>query len=225
MSAEIKNFYIPHTLYRYRSLDPKKAQRELNAISNATLYCSTFDRLNDPMEGSYRKLTSPTFLKELDEPVFSDSLTNQKQILGICSFSETHNDNMMWAHYADEYRGMCIAYRFSSLRHALPKSVYFTRISYRDNAPTPKRKAARVEEEAYRLLSCKGYKWQFEREWRMLSSQGTISYKNPKVVTDVYLGSRVSEENRSNFIKQLTPHNIRVHTMVLEGYKISFKRA
>jgi hypothetical protein len=222
MGAEIRNFYTPHTLYRYRKL--VKAERELDAIVRATLYCASLNLLNDPMEGNYKKLTNPDSAEVKQERIFSNSLQDQIRTLGICSFSETNNDNMMWAHYADEYRGICVAYRFSSLRHALSESVYFTRMNYRDDAPPPRKKTSSAEDEIYRLLSCKGYKWQYEREWRMFSKPGATCYKNAKIVTDVFLGSRVTETNRNLFIKKLMPLNIRIYTMSLEGYKVSFNR-
>ncbi|MBA3448029.1 MAG: DUF2971 domain-containing protein [Pseudaminobacter sp.] len=53
----------------------------------------------------------------------------------------------MWAHYSDEFAGICVAYRFARLREALSDEVTFSRVSYADKPPKmskPDGKHARV---------------------------------------------------------------------------------
>ena len=94
--AEIAHYVEPRRLYRYRSLE--HIDRELLAIEEAYLFCSSYRELNDPMEGRY---FSTKRLKSSNKysAIRSEILFNKRQI-GICSFSEVYNNELMWAHYA-----------------------------------------------------------------------------------------------------------------------------
>jgi hypothetical protein len=117
MPATVERPILPHRLYRYRNLNPREVdatseevfRRELEAIEHPYLWCSTFDRLNDPMEGFYRPSTrlrtDPDYARRVEQ-VF-----DRKMNVGIASFSDNRNNELMWAHYAGNYSGICIAYR------------------------------------------------------------------------------------------------------------------
>lgn len=109
--AAIESYVKPTELYRYRSL--KKIERELEAIETKFLYCAAFDRLNDPMEGLFH--STPSLRMSQDFISIRGAITEAKANIGICSFSEVHNHGPMWAYYADEFRGICIAYNLPKL--------------------------------------------------------------------------------------------------------------
>lgn len=198
--AKIESYIEPATLYRYRSLE--EIDHEIDAISRATLYCAPYSTLNDPMEGFY---TTNRLQRESDKYARIRSLiANSKNDLGICSFSEVHNNEIMWAHYADEFRGICIAYRFKSLLSYLDKRTEFVRLSYLEKAPTLLANKT-IEFSARRFLSCKSYKWLYEREWRMFAPQGIVTYTTVKCVRRVYLGSRISKHNKVKVLSKLKP--------------------
>jgi len=87
-------------LYKYRTLDDFKFV--LDILVNKRLYATTYDEMNDPMEGVY------TF----DEGVPQESLKaledNYKKIK-FCSLSLNANNPLMWAHYSKGARGIAVA--------------------------------------------------------------------------------------------------------------------
>lgn len=121
MPANIVNYVIPSQLYRYRSLrrigeaDDLVLDRELTAIEQSYIWASSFQGMNDPMEGVFStgKNIDPGKKKIIEQMKW------QKESTGICCFSETPTNELMWAHYADEFRGICLAYDFSDLRGSL----------------------------------------------------------------------------------------------------------
>jgi hypothetical protein len=113
--AEIKYYAKPTELYRYRSL--RKCGRELDAIEQKFLYCCAFNTLNDPMEGMFRP--NPRLSLHDNYSAVIDSIFENKTNTGICSFSEVNDNAPMWAHYADDFTGICIAYNLSKLLDAL----------------------------------------------------------------------------------------------------------
>jgi hypothetical protein len=218
--AEITRFIEPATLYRYRSLE--KCDREVDAIASATLYCAPYSELNDPMEGYYD--SSKKLRESIDYPAFKAMIADNKATLGICSFSEVHNNEVMWAHYADEFRGICIAYSFPRLLTRLETGAQFVRVDYRDRAPhlLSGKEAGYL---AKRVLSCKSFRWLYEREWRMFSTQRVASYKYPKAVQCVYLGFRIDPHHRTKIEARMKSHGIRTSRMSLDRYTMEFERA
>lgn len=100
----------------------------LEFLMNVTVRLSPPNTLNDPFE----KIISKTVKKELtrragdkfwDEFIISRCKTEKEKInhityrvssciwdYGIVSLSETHRNLLMWAHYADEHKGICIGF-------------------------------------------------------------------------------------------------------------------
>lgn len=95
--ATIEAYARPIWLYRYRSLkadpardgqaDPAAMDRELDAIRRGYIYCSTYRKMNDPMEGffqsSARVRSNPSYEQAIVD------IRNEKLQLGIASLSET----------------------------------------------------------------------------------------------------------------------------------------
>jgi len=54
----------------------------------------------------------------------------------MCSFSEVHDPELMWAHYAISSEEICIAYSFLKLRDGLADNVSFVRMFYNETVPT-----------------------------------------------------------------------------------------
>lgn len=215
---KIKSYFQPPTLYRYRPL--KNLEREVKAICEATLYCAPYNTMNDPMEGFYT--TSQRQRLNSTHAKIRALIADGKSNLGICSFSEVHNNEIMWAHYADEFRGICIAYRFKGLLSGTNEQTEFVRINYRDKAPWLQ--SDNTEVAARIFLSCKSYRWNYEREWRMLSAPGLSSYKNAKCVRCVYLGSRIDEGQKATIKNLLGQVAIKTHSMSLDGYSMEFNQ-
>ena len=208
----------PATLYRYRSL--KQFEQEISSITSATLFCAAYHTLNDPMEGLFAP--SKKMRESEDYRATKKLIANAKANLGVCSFSESNTNELMWSHYADQYRGICIAYTFQQLLSNLADDVSFARIQYSDRAPTVP-KTLGHEQMAKRILSYKNYRWVYEREWRMFGPRGAVNYTLHKCVRRVYLGSQISKINQDVISRRLTKMRIDVKVMSLDNYLMSFE--
>jgi hypothetical protein len=216
--ATIERYVQPPRLYRYRSVEV--LDRELNAIEERYLYCAAFGKLNDPMEGLFS--TSRTVRESAKHRAIRASIRENKANVGMCSFSEVHDHELMWAHYADQFRGICISYSLTRLLSGLPKDVHFVRMFYNETEPTIHRTNDDPGQLAKMVLSYKSYKWLYEREWRMFAPLGKAYYRDIASVTRVYLGSRVSDRDRNEIMKRLKPLKIKVREMAIDKYSISF---
>ena len=219
--ARIESYIVPDTLYRYRKLrGDGKLDQVIGAITEAQLYCAPFTQLNDPMEGIYT--ATPEFRESDAHFQLRLAIRANKLGIGLCSFSEVNDNELMWAHYGDEFHGVCVAYDFSLLLRNLSNDVRFVRMSYSEEEPKATNTGHAVDLLARRSLSSKSYKWLYEREWRMFGEQGLNSYNDRSCVTAVYLGYRVSDRHRDKVRAAMEGLNIRVHQMTLKKYSIAF---
>jgi len=221
--ASVESFE-PLRLYRYRSCKDQRLERELRAIKHGYLWCSLFTELNDPMEGMFRSLRS--LRKHPEQDAVREEIISTKSQLGICSFSEVYDHQLMWAHYADEFRGICVGYSFSRLLSALPGHTSLVRMYYSEKEPTVRHSKKDPILMAKMVLSNKSYRWLHEREWRMFTRQGRgqIRYEDLSCVTHVYLGYRMEPERREQIRRDLEPMRIKISEMEIDKYVMSFKK-
>ena len=216
--ASVRSFVKPLRLFRFRSLE--EIDRELSAIEHCYIHCSSYDDLNDPMEGLF---SSSRTLKESEGyRALRNEIRHTKREIGVCSFSEVHNHAAMWAYYADQYRGMCVSYSLTKLLKHLSRGVDFVRMAYVEEMPTVRRTKDGAVKLAKSILSCKHYQWLHEREWRMLAPLGNGHYHEVGCVTRIYLGSKVEAVKRGRVIELAERLGIAVSEMNVDEYRISF---
>ena len=64
--------------------------------------------MNDAMEGFYSP--SSRFKKQTDHTKAAARIQKAKLTLGLCCLNETRDNELMWAHYASNFRGICVGY-------------------------------------------------------------------------------------------------------------------
>jgi hypothetical protein len=217
--ATIESYVTPQRLYRYRSL--KEYERELEAIEESYMFCSAYEDLNDPMEGLFT--SSRLLRKSANHRAIRDAVVDRKSQIGLCSFSEVYDNGLMWAHYADQFRGICIAYRLSHLLECLSQDINFVRMYYNEMVPTIRQGHWTPKQLAKMVLSYKNYRWLYEREWRMFARQGRASYRKTNCISCVYFGARINPHDRSRITAALKKLHIKTMEMEIDEYFISFR--
>ena len=204
MPVMVEEPYVPPRLYRYRSLGDKGSlvEREILAITSQNIWCSTYDSMNDPMEGYFIPRDSRIGMQEEYHTIL-DRIRYHATELELACFSETYESELMWAHYGGNYSGICIGYSTKELREGLQGHAYLAKIAYVDEPPkldfmqySESEKPARV------VLSLKKSNWAYEQAVR------TINF-----------GARIDKSARSDFISRLTDPNIKFFQMTVSGYK------
>ncbi|HEX8483668.1 MAG TPA: DUF2971 domain-containing protein [Allosphingosinicella sp.] len=219
--AQIEIYAKPSSLYRYRRLGESAAQ-EIAALLESYVYCPSYSDLNDPMEGKHR--LSARLQKD---PNFGKSNSRIKaafDALGVASFSEVHNHEPMWAHYADEFKGMCIQYNLNKLLKGLGPGTAITRMMYSKQEPVLIDDSSNAVDRARKCLSSKTVRWASEREWRVFSERrGEAGYEERSTVTRIYLGSRVSDDDEATVLAAAKEIGVPVSKMDINAYALEFK--
>jgi len=136
-----------YRLFKFRKID----KRLLESLVHSEIYFAPPDRLNDPfdckvdipkaLERAISKSPQgvrPT-LERLREKISSiEKVQADFANPGVCSFSLELVNTLMWSHYADEHRGVCLMYDFpmSFFENASPEIIGTFRFDYKANSLT-----------------------------------------------------------------------------------------
>lgn len=227
MTAKIETYARPTWLYRYRSLrtdpetgraSPIRLQRELEAILNGSIYCPPYTQMNDPMEGFYR--ASRKVRNQIQYDRFTEDVRHEKLGLGIASLSETWDNELMWTHYADEFRGICVVYVVARLIDGLCDGTSLAKIAYGDRPYYLDLHGLRREDRARAILSTKSLKWSYEREWRLFAERSGPAQHGARSIPTVYLGMRMDPADRQIIRDTLGAAAIRLRDIEIDGYRV-----
>lgn len=222
----------PWRLFRFRSLNSRFWQ----GFENSQFYCNLIQNLNDPFDckvswkdSLLRALSSssvPPERRELLKMVLA-AFMEQGPLLeaGICCFSSTMDNTLMWSHYADAHRGACLMYDipagYFSNKYEHPDSDGFffvggSRVYYSDNAFSDWLKTGNlnkpmmgfpVENTVSRIFCSKAKAWKHEQEWRLVTSTPGVLQFEPTHLTQVGFGLLTSDADRKRLAEVAKRNN------------------
>ena len=101
-----KDKFVPDRLYKYQPLGlGRMRSKRIQTIKKEEIWASRVEYLNDPFE--FKMLYTNQELADVEE--FYEDVLNRNEV--IC-LSGKWNDKLMWSHYADSHRGICVEYKF-----------------------------------------------------------------------------------------------------------------
>jgi len=109
---------------------------------------------------------------------------------GVSCFSEKNDDLLMWAHYADCYRGFCLEFDTqSTLFNKAIQVTYVPRIPVTDIVSWV---IKRDVDHLNLLYGTKSINWQHEKEWRVIHKEVGTSYGYPaEALKAIYFGPKI----------------------------------
>jgi hypothetical protein len=125
-------------------------------------------------------------------------MANRQLIKGVTCFSERNDNLLMWSHYADGYKGLCL--EFATTFEAFSK---VRKVKYEDSFPTmgPPLPSSADNFDQWRkasspdyanLLCTKSKDWGYEEEWRAFHNEVNTEYHYPpECLTGVYFGPKI----------------------------------
>ena len=100
------------------------ASHAISNISKKRLKVSRYHDLNDPFELLAGDLTDPSLRADTER--FKDEFGRTR---GLLCFSRNWKDPVLWSHYADKHRGICLGFDLDD--------YYSQNVKYRDNRLDP----------------------------------------------------------------------------------------
>lgn len=231
----IANGQYPAILYKYYTLN----NNFVNSIQNSYLWFNSFSNYNDPYEGNCNLRTNYTpqqISNWLNGLGFKAARVNEKQFASIldnvfqqtamqtrvCCFTP-HNDNvLMWAHYADSYKGVCVEYDMAALADMIG---ILLPVKYEQNYPIVDY-LNDPSNAIMQMVLTKSKDWEYEHEYRAVFD----SLKNNDVhipqhaIRSIILGSKVDTSTQEyQKLMSILPTSMTIRQCVPDGssYKLN----
>ena len=161
---------------------------------------------------------------ELVQKRWREIVESEKQKLRICSFSERNDSLLMWSHYAEQHKGVCVEYDFSDDENR----TFLSPVHYDDKLFKVQTMDDLTTLSHIRASLTKSKDWAYENEWRLTAIQNQKELKNktntpnPKAI---YLGPRYklnNEYKKKQLLRICTQKNIPVYQMKIHPteYKV-----
>jgi hypothetical protein len=209
-----------YNYFKFRKIDVNL----IKSLVNSKLYFSKPEMLNDPFDC---RLDIKQFFKRAVElssgnqkqylqsaltSGFLDSWSQEFQDWGIASFSSqvlAQQSNLMWSHYGDKHRGVCLQYRFP--KSFLPDQHY--KVSYEENClidwltHTPVHTLDMrdfIKNIAKIYVTTKSSAWAYENEARIINSKSGLHSIKPEYLEQIYFGLNTLQENIDLIIELAT---------------------
>lgn len=165
----------------------------IESLVNPSLYFPKPDLLNDPFDCQLdlrksfcRAIDKSEGIRKtelqsvLDSNNFIENFNQQIKSIGVCSFSllqESFDEPLLWSHYADDHKGVCLLYRFTENFLNNPKEIVgVDKVQYEDNFLTNWLITSPIQPSEYDFLielakvflTVKNSAWKYEKEVRII---------------------------------------------------------
>ncbi len=192
----------PKTLYKYRSISPSLRESYVKPIlAQSKIYLSTPNQFNDPFE------CQAEILVDSDDPLVAgmnqvgiiDAVrANLRNMMLIYSMSAVNNHELMWSHYADSHRGICLGFAAEGTDDIF---AFAEPVSYQEGLPVFDLRSDQDPIEGAKTVALvKGTRWAYEQEWRIAlvgkapSHEREVAFE-PATLTEVILGCEISNRD------------------------------
>ncbi|MCB0252583.1 MAG: DUF2971 domain-containing protein [Anaerolineae bacterium] len=182
-------------VYKFRSL--QNFEHVADIFCNHRFYAAQFFDLNDPMEGMFH--AKPDTKKE-----YLEKIHEGKRNLRICSFSQDFRNLLLWAHYADGFKGICIEVELNDWPDQEVTNVHYD--SYRLIFSNDQGQYAHYWPTM--ILKEKNTAWKYEKEIRILTKKEFVTFPGVEIKS-VLLGHRTSDSIREALFR-LVPKDAKV---------------
>jgi hypothetical protein len=199
----------------------------LDIILNERLYCSSYDKLNDPFEGTFLTIINLSY--QMMPRAFSPLFYRQQKIKKyknieelpydfsksrICSLSSDNKDVRLWSYYANGHKGLAFEIDFAGLESNLHEVIYTEELPEFGDTLLTSPKPAEV-------LTRKTKHWKYEAEHRIFCEDSYFPIKDR--IKAIYLGSRIGKLY-IELLKKMVPNEIPIYSTTFNMEKIQVMR-
>lgn len=164
----------------YKYFSGRNVQRIIEIFKSNRLYAAQFKNLNDPMEGYY--LHNGSFSRDV-----INIIRDNKQQIRICSFTKTDNSKLMWAHYANGFKGIAIGFDIEKGYNV--EEIEYSGLLELSEIPM-------FDNQLNKIFTRKFNEWSYENEFRLiLNNEGESIKIIPK---ELIFGLRTTEKIKVN---------------------------
>ncbi len=139
-----------------------------------------------------RKDLHPNNIRKQEKKIRADIQRINKNV-GIFSMSAIRDNLLMWSHYADSHRGICIQFKVTNDKLF---GCDLSKVIYQEEYPNFKIYDKINLGYTRNYLTIKSCDWFYEKEWRILYRETGCQKFPPDELTGVIIGARTSKSNK-----------------------------
>lgn len=128
---------------------------------------------------------------------------------GVCCFSTNYSSPVLWSHYGDQHKGICIGYSLDRKQRPNPQKVIYgksrsikTSTLVKAFLDESKEVIECLDQEIF-LRKAKG--WSYEKEWRLIDKQGMQI--SPLLLKEITFGLRCTASVIHSIVQSLSGRN------------------
>ena len=233
------------SLYKYKPIN----QFTLDIIANDRIFYPLPGSFNDPFDTKCSFKNKSALTQTADEKkiaqafpdenpsditVFTrtdltqeiDVFKNRLNNFGILSLTGNAKNILMWSHYADSHRGVCLIFDTSDDTNIFGQAI---KVQYQHEYPVINIMDLNNHNNTINMISVKSIDWGYEKEWRIIRgiSVGGDGYFDiePKSLTGIILGSHITEKDEKRVMGWTSkyPTSLNVFTSKIDSrqYKVN----
>lgn len=131
------------------------------------------------------------------ESNINDLKKKSRDEFGIACFAEKNNNQLMWAHYADGFKGICIEFNTKYEPFTKLRKVKYTdsEIKFNVGKLVLRKGFNNIESsEVAKTWATKSKVWSYEKEWRTVHKiGGTLYTYNQEAIKAIYFGELIDK--------------------------------
>jgi hypothetical protein len=185
----------------------------IKCLGNNSLYFNSPNNFNDPFDcdvvvNGFQKnlrrfLHNINTEKKEQYAVFNKKNTNLEDLyqavveaknnLGICCFTKDNSNLLMWAHYADNHKGVCLKFDIYE-----DKEIFDDPLTVKYSAYKPLLDANKLQDIDHikNVFTTKSKHWKYEKEIRfMFNHKGLRKFKKASLKA-IYLGYKLNDMDK-----------------------------
>jgi len=201
------------TLYKFKPLTDFEYVADI--IIHKRLYSTEFTNLNDPMEGVFEH-------SDGTKQSIIDMIIKAKEKHKVCALAKEYSNPILWAHYADSFKGVCIEVEVDEnlihlhdiKYHSITPIIDFGRAEKFSN------ETINVDELSVAALTRKYEDWAYEKEMRILNTTDNKYISNGITVKSVLFGANTSNIYKNVISKIISPSIILYDTSFDDNSKV-----
>lgn len=179
-SLRVGEFKIYYMYYKYFNVNGRKVQRIIEIFNSNMIFAAQYKNLNDPMEGYFLNNGS----LNRDE---INIIKYNKQQIRICSFTKEDTSKLMWAHYANGFKGIVIGFDIEQGYNI--EKIKYSGLLELSEIPI-------LENQFNQIFTRKFDEWSYENEYRViLNNEGETIKVVPK---ELIFGLRTPKKIKVN---------------------------
>ncbi|MBH1960123.1 MAG: DUF2971 domain-containing protein [Flavobacteriia bacterium] len=165
------------------------------------------------------KFSDDFIADEREQKAIYERIQNLHNDKGVLSLSSKNNNILMWSHYTFNHQGVCFG--FDSSKDFF---VEAKRIRYQSHYDNIWGWLHTDEEIVERILLAKSVDWEYEDEYRIISSSPGVQKFSNNTLKEVIFGSQMTDDDRKEIINECTKAGLKPDfkqaVLDLERYKI-----